>query len=200
MDKTNWHTERQQKTDLVPPPSLNLLEFATQTSHHQHGTLKTDTNAEVVNMINGFTLTDLQDAKVKEACIDAVPPGQYTEFRQAKNRIQVVDDVADYDKETGTHHATLKPQGYKHGWTWQNVDVFYDPDAKPPAIGVCRHFILQNSGVRVQSDTQVEIPKRFRHEFGHALDAIRGYPMQNSAVMKTANERFARNNSRAVFC
>lgn len=172
---------------------LNLVDLATSPgwdheSTHFHPLSCNASNA----MLDGFVIADgsrdtvkwrsSSDAQLKAACINAIPGDHYKEFVQAGYEIKVVNNIADYDRQMKTSYANVAPPGYPAGWTWKNVDMFFDSNYNK--IVICKNFIPFGSSTPVPTEAVVDVPRRFRHEFGHALDELRGFPMQQSKKLQ----------------
>lgn len=126
------------------------------------------------------TVSDRISDRFKEtttACLTAVPEAQLNLAMDRDVKFMFMHDVHEYDTLQGTHYATTHPDGYPPHWTGENVDCFFDePNNTFVVFEQFRH-----NGAPVNTWQHLNMPGRFRHEFGHALDASGNYSVQNDA-------------------
>jgi hypothetical protein len=178
---------------------LNFLELAKPLTNLQKGSLSGN-SAEAQAMLDGFLIADASDAnherrqsKVPASVLDispnvtpvhadsvrdctvSVPYQQLAQFGKAGWRIVAVKDAAEYDPSAAKQH----PQGYPPGMTWENVDVITDLNKR--RIVLCEYYKDFKTQKVVPSTSVIE---RFRHEFGHALDALRPQHLASDPVLQ----------------
>lgn len=209
LENQNLTESKVSLTDMAVNDLVDLRREAPSTERrHSFGS-----NREADAMLQGFSLSDSLVAqlppestlklapsvkvefgaistefrKVIDACVHSAPSKHLEDLAAKDYRVFAVRDVSDYEQKIGRKIANEHPEGYPPGWTWANVDCFFDPKRK--RIVLFQNFVPHGQTASVRSFEAQNTPGRFRHEFGHALDEARGFALQTDPEMAKLYEQ-----------
>lgn len=194
-------------TSTAAPKSLVDLATAAPTYERSH---TFGTNSEVDAMLDSFSLSDSVVAQaapekaafklpkefvvtgavsdgfkaIMDRAVNSVPKAQIEVLANKKYKIWIMKDASEYEAKINAPFANKRPEGYPAGWNWSQVDCLFDPINHRVVV----FENVERGGRMVPSKDVVNIPGRFRHEFGHALDDGRGLLLQNDKKMQNMYE------------
>ncbi|HEY9715472.1 MAG TPA: hypothetical protein V6C72_18505 [Chroococcales cyanobacterium] len=118
--------------------------------------------------------------------LDSIPNNHRHALSQAHYKVEIVKDVATYDKEHHTHYATEKPEGWPAGSSGKNLDCFFD--SKNNTVVVLEHYTPIGTNIEVKTADFNDMGARMRHEIGHAYDQALKFHMEHDPVLQIMYE------------
>lgn len=119
--------------------------------------------------------------------MSTIPSDDMAEFKKKDYKFAFVADIAKYDAQVGTTYGAEQVQGYPNGWNGGTTGAFFDANHK--TVVIMQTFSLPGVPRPMETMRFLDMPGRVRHEFAHALEHLRGRPLENDPELSKIYEK-----------